>query len=220
MALGFTLDRADPASRERRLARRVWRHSIMRGCLASALCQHACERLSPIAFVAGLMLDAGQPVLARLLGAAALDVLDRDLPPHASLAAETRDLPFTQANVMRYAKTLLKAGMEDKPVTEEIEAALGNYQKAHEEMLAVLAANPKATEHTFGWSSFESGAKEFLVAAKERFRRVRDKVPYSTGEKMNLGGSGEWMVDGSPGKLLRAYNDLVDNSNRLDWSFP
>lgn len=100
VALGFTLDRADPASADRRLARRVWRHSIMRGCLASELAVHACERIAPMAFVAGLMLDAGQPVLARLLGAPALAVLTRDLPPHAAFATESRDLPFTHVDVV------------------------------------------------------------------------------------------------------------------------
>ncbi|MBI6550390.1 YiiG family protein [Xenorhabdus lircayensis] len=56
---------------------------------------------------------------------------------------------------------------------------------------------------------------EYAKAAKERIRRVRDKVPYTSGEKMNLGGIGEWMVDGSPSKLLKAYNRLIEEFNRL-----
>lgn len=99
-ALGFTLDRASPRNPDRLLARRVWRHSIMRGCLAAELCQHVCERLAPAAFVAGLMLDAGQPLLVRLLGDPARRVLERDLPPHAGLAAELRELPFTHVDVV------------------------------------------------------------------------------------------------------------------------
>lgn len=100
VALGFTLDRASPHSPERRLARRVWRHSIMRGCLAAEFCHGPAERLAPAAFIAGLMLDTGQPLLARLLGEPAQRLLDRDLPPHAALASETRDLPFTHVDVV------------------------------------------------------------------------------------------------------------------------
>ncbi len=100
VALGFTLDRADPNSPDRRLARRVWRHSIMRGCLASELCAVSLDRLAPVAFVAGLMLDMGQPILARLQGEPAHRLLDRDLPPYAAFAAESRELPFTHVDVV------------------------------------------------------------------------------------------------------------------------
>lgn len=100
VALGFTLDRADPNSPERRFARRVWRQSIMRGCLAAELCSIAFERLAPAAFVSGLMLDMGQPILARLVGEQAMRVLGRDLPPYASFAAESRELPFTHVDVV------------------------------------------------------------------------------------------------------------------------
>lgn len=99
-ALCFTLDRADPRSPERRLARRVWRDSIMRACIAASLCDAARPRLAPPAFVAGLMLDVGQPLLARLLGQPAIEVLQRNLPPHAGLAAESRTLPMTHVDVV------------------------------------------------------------------------------------------------------------------------
>ena len=46
-------------------------------------------------------------------------------------------------------------------------------------------------------------------------RRIRDQVPYSAGDKMMLGNAGGgWMVEGSPPRLLRDYNQLVDAYNR------
>ena len=45
--------------------------------------------------------------------------------------------------------------------------------------------------------------------------RVRDKVPYSRGEQMNLSGGSGWMVEGSPDALIRHYNELIAASNRL-----
>ena len=47
----------------------------------------------------------------------------------------------------------------------------------------------------------------------QRVRRVRDQVPYSTGEQMMLKPGSDWMVEGSPGKTLKAYNELVERSN-------
>ena len=46
-------------------------------------------------------------------------------------------------------------------------------------------------------------------------RRIRDHVPYSSGDRMMLGNAmSGWMVEGSPPRLLRDYNRLVDAFNR------
>ena len=61
---------------------------------------------------------------------------------------------------------------------------------------------------------FISNAKSFLTTAKQLMRRIRDKVPYSPGDRMMLNGGGGWMVEGSPPRLLRDYNQLIDSYNR------
>ena len=63
-------------------------------------------------------------------------------------------------------------------------------------------------------SFFISNAKSFLTSAKQLMRRIRDKVPYSQGDKMMLGSGGGWMVEGSPQRLMRDYNQLVESYNR------
>jgi hypothetical protein len=45
-------------------------------------------------------------------------------------------------------------------------------------------------------------------------RRVRDKTPYSQGDRMMLNAGSGWMVEGSPQRLLRDYNQLIDSYNR------
>ena len=45
-------------------------------------------------------------------------------------------------------------------------------------------------------------------------RRIRDKVPYSQGDRMMLNSGGGWMVEGSPHRLLRDYNQLIEDYNR------
>ncbi|MDP8099206.1 YiiG family protein [Pasteurella atlantica] len=54
----------------------------------------------------------------------------------------------------------------------------------------------------------------YRKALKERMRRVRDKKPYSTGEKMQLNPSSGWMVNGSPYKVMDTYNKLIEAVNR------
>ena len=45
-------------------------------------------------------------------------------------------------------------------------------------------------------------------------RRIRDKVPYSQGDRMMLNAGGGWMVEGSPPRLQRDYNALIEAYNR------
>jgi hypothetical protein len=64
-------------------------------------------------------------------------------------------------------------------------------------------------------SMFISNAKSYLVTAKQLMRRMRDKKPYSAGDRMMLNNSmSAWMVEGSPARLLRDYNQMVDAYNR------
>ena len=63
-------------------------------------------------------------------------------------------------------------------------------------------------------SSFNRAARATLVTARQRMRRIRDKVPCSTGDKMMLSGQGSgWMVSGSPPRLTRDDSDLVGAYN-------
>jgi len=45
-------------------------------------------------------------------------------------------------------------------------------------------------------------------------RRVRDHEPYSAGDRMIMNSGSGWMVEGSPQRLLRDYNQLIDAYNR------
>jgi len=45
-------------------------------------------------------------------------------------------------------------------------------------------------------------------------RRIRDKVSGRSGHKMMLNAGGGWMVEASPPRLLREYNQLIESYNR------
>ena len=109
------------------------------------------------------------------------------------------------------AKTLTNLMQADTFDTDAASKLIDAYEKSADG----LAEYSKAHHDDWMDGSFLSkAAEDYRVAAKERMRRVRDKEPYSQGEKMHLNPDAGWMVKGSPYKLLRAYNDLISAANR------
>ena len=112
---------------------------------------------------------------------------------------------------MIQAKRVLRAQEAAKPDLAAITQALNDYE-----------ASVKATEQLSGadgdakiGSFFLGSAKSFLTTAKQLMRRIRDKVPYSSGDRMMLSNAGSgWMVEGSPPRLTRDYNQLIEAYNR------
>jgi hypothetical protein len=124
--------------------------------------------------------------------------------------SEGRKARYHVEALMIHAKRVLRAQDTAKPELAAITQALNDYENA-----------VKAAEQFSGGegdarigSSFMGNAKSFLTTAKQLMRRIRDKVPYSSGDKMMLNAGGGWMVEGSPPRLLRDYNQLIESYNR------
>jgi len=108
------------------------------------------------------------------------------------------------------AKRMLRLANADKPDIEAITKAVSNYEatvKGFED--ANTADGGKVS------SMFTSNAKSVLVTGKQLMRRIRDKVPYTSGQKMMMNPGSAWMVEGSPARLMRDYNQLVDSYNSI-----
>jgi len=113
--------------------------------------------------------------------------------------------------LMIQAKRVLRAQDKDKPYLAEITQALNEYESA---VKGAEQFSGSGSDAKIG-SMFVSNAKSFLVTAKALMRRVRDKVPYSSGDRMMLSNAGSgWMVEGSPPRLTRDYNQLIEAYNR------
>lgn len=124
---------------------------------------------------------------------------------------EGRKVNYHVAALMIHAKRVLRAETADKPDIAAITQALGDYETS---VKAIEDASGKDGDTKLG-SFFTNNAKSYLTTAKQLMRRIRDKTPYSSGEKMMLGNSGGgWMVEGSPPRLMRDYNQLIDSYNR------
>jgi len=124
---------------------------------------------------------------------------------------EGRKARYYVEALMIQAKRVLRAENTPNPDVAEITKAMSEYE---ESVKAAEQFSGGGSDGKVG-SMFISNAKSYLVTAKQLMRRIRDKVPYSSGDKMMLNsGSGGWMVEGSPPRLLRDYNQLIDSYNR------
>ncbi|HYE03847.1 MAG TPA: HDOD domain-containing protein [Phycisphaerales bacterium] len=69
ICLGLYLAHRGADAGEREFARTVWGQSVFRACLGAALARARVPALAPEAFLVGLMLDVGVPLMPRLVGA-------------------------------------------------------------------------------------------------------------------------------------------------------
>ncbi len=56
---------------------------------------------------------------------------------------------------------------------------------------------------------YTSACDDFSKAAKEMMRRIRDKQKFTDTERRQIAMGAGWMVDGSPAKVIKAYNDMI-----------
>lgn len=111
--------------------------------------------------------------------------------------------------LMIKAKRVMRSEGANPPDLAGITQAVSDYEEIVKATEAYAAGNKGGK---IG-SSFINAAKEYLTTAKQLMRRVRDKVPYSSGDQMMLNSGGGWMVQGSPARLMRDYNQLVSSYN-------
>jgi hypothetical protein len=124
---------------------------------------------------------------------------------------EGRKARYHVETLMVQAKRLLRANDAAKPDIAAITAALTEYEdtvKALEKLPEADGGGKKID------SFFLSGAKSYLTSAKQLMRRIRDKVPLSQGDRMMINAGGGEMIEGTPQRLLRDYNSLIEAYNR------
>lgn len=124
--------------------------------------------------------------------------------------SEGRKTRYYIEALMIQAKRVLRAVGIKKPDLAAITQAVSAYEDSVKgaDEASGAGGGPKIG------SFFMNEAKSYLVTAKQLMRRIRDHVPYSSGDKMMLNAGSGWMVEGSPQRLVRDYNQLVDAYNR------
>lgn len=99
ISLGFYLSRATAGSPNQDFCKMVWGQSVYRAGLCAALARAVCPALAAEAFIVGLMLDCGQPLMPRLVGDQYLAMHAEHDSPVKLFSAEQSSLPFTHADV-------------------------------------------------------------------------------------------------------------------------
>ena len=100
VALGFYLARGAATDATQRLSREVWGQSVFRACLCFELANREQPAIAAEAFIIGLMLDAGMPLMQHLLGEP-FEALYRECPQPAAFARrEADEFPFTHVDVI------------------------------------------------------------------------------------------------------------------------
>ena len=122
-------------------------------------------------------------------------------------AAEGRKARYHFQALMIQAKRLFRATDQAKPDIAAITAALAEYETTAKALEGLAG---EARIHLF----FISASKAYLTSAKQVMRRIRDKVPLARDRMMINAGGGE-MIEGTPQRLLRDYNSLIEASNSL-----
>lgn len=150
----------------------------------------------------------------------ALNRANREADLAARAGKGGRKLDIILDETMLAAETLTDHGTPpwdqlDKLDATALAAEVDKVEKLVDELAARASGKPDEAKALGNVSALLSELKDYVTASKELLRRVRDKTPWSNGDKMNLGSDSEWMVNGSPGKLMRAYNRAVDAYNRL-----
>lgn len=96
---------------------------------------------------------------------------------------------------------------------DDFAAKVAGIEQAYAELAIYASADPEGAPLLL--DSYVAEGERFVVAAKEVMRRVRDRRRFDRSDMRQLGTSSGWMVDGSPDKLIDAYNDLIGRYNSL-----
>lgn len=100
ISLGFQLGRAAAAAGQQELSRKVWGQNVFRACVASESAKVMAPSQASEAFVVGLMMDAGIPLMARLIGPEYMSMYEMARTPAMLYAMEFENLPYTHVDVM------------------------------------------------------------------------------------------------------------------------
>jgi HD-like signal output (HDOD) protein len=100
ISLGFHLSKAAAGVGNRDVSRRVWTHSVFRACFAAELARISAPKLVPEAFITGLMMDAGIPLMSAILGAPYDTLYDANPAPAALFASENDTLEYTHIDTL------------------------------------------------------------------------------------------------------------------------
>lgn len=99
VALGFYLGRSAASAGHKELVREVWGQSVYRAGLCAAMAKLKQPAMAAEAFIIGLLLDCGVPLMAKLVGDEYIDVYRRAASPQDLYDYEMTHYQFTHVDI-------------------------------------------------------------------------------------------------------------------------
>lgn len=100
MALGFHLSKAASSDESGFSFKRLWTYSIFRAWTAFRLTEYFDRTITGESFIVGLMLDAGIPMMPKLIGESYQKVVNTEDIPQKQYLCEVNGLEFTHVDVI------------------------------------------------------------------------------------------------------------------------
>ena len=99
-------------------------------------------------------------------------------------------------------KNLLQEKEYDQLSADELTPLIDDFEKNVESIRTAKTSKIMA-------DSYVRSCDEFTKALKEMMRRIRDGKKFTESERRFIAMGSGWMVEGSPGKVIKAYNDMI-----------
>jgi hypothetical protein len=117
-------------------------------------------------------------------------------------AGNTADALIVETGIKaKKIKNVLQEKEFEQISADELNPLIEDFNKTVDEL--------KADKTKTMASMYTSACDDFTKAAKEMMRRIRDKKPFSNTERQFISTGAGWMVEGSPAKVIKAYNDMI-----------
>lgn len=99
-------------------------------------------------------------------------------------------------------KTLLQDKQFEQITVDDISPLIDDFEATVEQLHSDDSKKMMA-------GMYVSACEDFSKASKEMMRRIRDKKPFDESERRFISTGAGWMVEGSPAKIIKAYNDMI-----------
>ncbi len=144
-----------------------------------------------------------------------------DLDDMENQVAEVRLAELKDDPAKKFEFTVVSFNIKAKKIssyaqhTKYEDMSADELQTMSDELESAISAMKGSGSGNSMASMYFNAADELLKASKELMRHIRDHKPFSSIEKSEMGTSAGWMVDGSPDKVIYAYNQLLSRRSLL-----
>lgn len=116
----------------------------------------------------------------------------------------------------RYEALIVESGIKAKKIKNYIQEKQFDEMKADDINTMIEDFNTtvdelRADDSKSMGAGYARSCDEFTKSAKEMMRRIRDGKKFTDSERQFISTGAGWMVEGSPQKVMKSYNDMIQS---------